>query len=109
MTINSFASESLAPPLILWSIRDDARSADAFIASNHFILSVLGALLQRNLTLHALTVSPSEQPVDIHVNAQLRNLFAAAVKHGGGSRDKQRAVQPSVHGGALGDPHTILV
>jgi flavin reductase (DIM6/NTAB) family NADH-FMN oxidoreductase RutF len=41
MTINSFASVSLAPPLILWSIRDDARSADAFIGGPHFILSVL--------------------------------------------------------------------
>src|SRR5260221_9468813 len=51
MTINSFASVSLAPPLILWSIRDDARSADAFIASDHFILSVLGAS-QHSLALH---------------------------------------------------------
>jgi flavin reductase (DIM6/NTAB) family NADH-FMN oxidoreductase RutF len=51
MTINSFASVSLAPPLILWSIRDDARSADAFIAGDHFILSVLGAS-QRSLALH---------------------------------------------------------
>ena len=42
MTINSFASVSLAPPLILWSIRDAARSADAFISNDHFILSVLG-------------------------------------------------------------------
>ena len=51
MTINSFASVSLAPPLILWSIRDDARSADAFITSDHFILSVLGAS-QHSLAQH---------------------------------------------------------
>ena len=51
MTINSFASVSLDPPLILWSIRDDARSADAFIAGRHFILSVLAAS-QRQLALH---------------------------------------------------------
>ncbi|WP_431273900.1 flavin reductase family protein [Variovorax ureilyticus] len=42
MTINSFASVSLDPPLILWSIRDDTRSADAFLASRSFNLSVLG-------------------------------------------------------------------
>lgn len=41
MTINSFASVSLAPPLVLWSIRDDARSADAFVMSRHFIISIL--------------------------------------------------------------------
>jgi flavin reductase (DIM6/NTAB) family NADH-FMN oxidoreductase RutF len=51
MTINSFASVSLAPPLILWSIRDDARSADAFIGGPHFVLSVL-ASSQRDLALH---------------------------------------------------------
>jgi flavin reductase (DIM6/NTAB) family NADH-FMN oxidoreductase RutF len=51
MTINSFASVSLDPPLILWSIRDDARSADSFIAGRHFILSVLAAS-QRLLAMH---------------------------------------------------------
>ena len=51
MTINSFASVSLDPPLILWSIRDDARSAEAFIAGRHFILSVLAAS-QRALAQH---------------------------------------------------------
>jgi flavin reductase (DIM6/NTAB) family NADH-FMN oxidoreductase RutF len=43
MTINSFAAVSLVPPLILWSIRDDTRSADVFISGRHFILSVLAA------------------------------------------------------------------
>jgi flavin reductase (DIM6/NTAB) family NADH-FMN oxidoreductase RutF len=51
MTINSFASVSLEPPLILWSIRDDARSAEAFLSSQSFNLSVLGAD-QRELALH---------------------------------------------------------
>ena len=51
MTINSFASVSLAPPLILWSIRDDARSASAFLTSRSFVLSVLAAD-QADLALH---------------------------------------------------------
>jgi flavin reductase (DIM6/NTAB) family NADH-FMN oxidoreductase RutF len=51
MTINSFASVSLAPPLILWSLRDDARSAGAFLASRSFVLSVLAAD-QAELALH---------------------------------------------------------
>ena len=42
---------SLDPPLILWSIRDDARSADAFIGGRHFNLSVLAAS-QRELAMH---------------------------------------------------------
>ncbi|MES2189641.1 MAG: flavin reductase family protein [Pseudomonadota bacterium] len=51
MTINSFASVSLAPPLILWSIRDDARSSDAFLTSRTFVLSVLAAG-QAELAMH---------------------------------------------------------
>jgi len=51
MTINSFASVSLAPPLILWSIRDDARSAGAFLTSRTFVLSVLAAD-QAELAMH---------------------------------------------------------
>jgi flavin reductase (DIM6/NTAB) family NADH-FMN oxidoreductase RutF len=51
MTINSFASVSLEPPLVLWSIRDDARSADAFLAARAFNLSILAAD-QRELALH---------------------------------------------------------
>lgn len=43
MTINSFSSVSLAPPLVLWSIRDDARSADVFLTARKFIISVLAA------------------------------------------------------------------
>src|SRR3984885_8441061 len=50
MTINSFASVSLDPPLILWSIRDDARSADAFLGAKYFCISVL-ATAQRDVAL----------------------------------------------------------
>src|ERR1700761_1034143 len=59
MTINSFASVSLAPPLILWSIRDDARSADAFVTGRHFVLSVLAAS-QQKLALHCAKPAPDK-------------------------------------------------
>ena len=59
MTINSFAAVSLVPPLILWSIRDDARSADAFIGGPHFILSVL-ASSQRAMALHFARPAPDK-------------------------------------------------
>jgi flavin reductase (DIM6/NTAB) family NADH-FMN oxidoreductase RutF len=51
MTINSFSSVSLTPPLILWSIRNDARSASTFIHEPHFNLSVL-ADSQHELAMH---------------------------------------------------------
>ncbi|MEO7241469.1 MAG: flavin reductase family protein [Variovorax sp.] len=51
VTINSFASVSLTPPLILWSIRDDARSAEVFVAARSFILSVM-SVEQKALASH---------------------------------------------------------
>lgn len=59
LTINSFASVSLAPPLILWSIRDDARSSDAFLQSRSFVLSVLAAD-QAELALHFAKPAPDK-------------------------------------------------
>lgn len=51
MTINSFASVSLDPPLVLWSIAQHARSAATFIAATHFNICVLGAC-HKELALH---------------------------------------------------------
>ncbi len=51
MTINSFASVSLSPPLVLWSVREAARSAEVFVAAPHFLLSVLAAD-QQDLAQH---------------------------------------------------------
>ena len=59
MTINSFSSVSLDPPLILWSIRDDTRSADAFLAARPFNLSVLNAE-QRDLAWHFAKPAPDK-------------------------------------------------
>ena len=59
MTINSFASVSLDPPLILWSIRDDARSADVFLSARDFNLSVL-TCDQQALALHFSKPAPDK-------------------------------------------------
>jgi flavin reductase (DIM6/NTAB) family NADH-FMN oxidoreductase RutF len=59
MTINSFASVSLTPPLILWSVRDVARSAEAFLNSRHFVLSVLAAD-QQGLAAHFARPAPDK-------------------------------------------------
>lgn len=41
MTANSFSAVSLDPPLVLWSIRKDSSSRDAFATSGHFVINVL--------------------------------------------------------------------
>lgn len=51
LTSNSFASVSLAPPLILWSIRRESTSFPAFAGCSHFAVNILAddqiALSQR--------------------------------------------------------------
>jgi flavin reductase (DIM6/NTAB) family NADH-FMN oxidoreductase RutF len=41
MTISSFSSVSLDPPLVLWSLRDNARSRAIFETAGSFAISVL--------------------------------------------------------------------
>jgi 3-hydroxy-9,10-secoandrosta-1,3,5(10)-triene-9,17-dione monooxygenase reductase component len=41
MTISSFNSVSLDPPLVLWSIAEDAYSYDAFMNAEYFAVNVL--------------------------------------------------------------------
>lgn len=42
ITVSSFNSVSLEPPLILWSVGLDSMSYDAFIAAEYFAVHVLG-------------------------------------------------------------------
>ncbi|MFM9879831.1 MAG: flavin reductase family protein [Burkholderiaceae bacterium] len=43
LTVNSFNSVSLAPPLVLWSLARSARSLGDFSAASHYAISVLAA------------------------------------------------------------------
>jgi len=42
MTANSFASVSLDPPLVLWSVDRSAPEAGDFMASSHYAIHILG-------------------------------------------------------------------
>ncbi|MFL6635524.1 MAG: flavin reductase family protein [Massilia sp.] len=42
LTVNSFSSVSLEPPLVLWSLANKARSMPAFMQASHYIINVLG-------------------------------------------------------------------
>ena len=41
MTVNSFASVSLEPPLVLWSLQNNSECYPAFAAARHFAVNVL--------------------------------------------------------------------
>ncbi len=43
LTCNSFAAVSLDPPLVLWSLRNDAASVQSFTDAEHFAVSVLAS------------------------------------------------------------------
>ena len=41
ITVNSFSSVSLDPPLVLWSVAKNALSFEAFVEAEHFAVNVL--------------------------------------------------------------------
>jgi flavin reductase (DIM6/NTAB) family NADH-FMN oxidoreductase RutF len=41
ITVNSFTSVSLDPPLVLWNIARESRSTDAFVKAGEFVVNVL--------------------------------------------------------------------
>jgi flavin reductase (DIM6/NTAB) family NADH-FMN oxidoreductase RutF len=41
LTVNSFNSVSLDPPLVLWSLANKARSMEAFCTASHYVINVL--------------------------------------------------------------------
>jgi flavin reductase (DIM6/NTAB) family NADH-FMN oxidoreductase RutF len=43
VTVNSFGSLSLDPPLVLWSLRESSSTIAAFTAASHFAVNVLAA------------------------------------------------------------------
>ena len=51
LTANSFAAVSLEPPLVLWSLSQDAPSLACFTDADHFAINVLG-VGQRPLSRH---------------------------------------------------------
>ncbi|MEM0898369.1 MAG: flavin reductase family protein [Pseudomonadota bacterium] len=62
MTCNSFNTVSLDPPMVLWSIRQESASRDAFRNGNGYTVSVLGA--DAEATAMKFAVDPLETRYD---------------------------------------------
>jgi len=69
VTVNSFASLSLHPPLLLWCLANGSSSAAAFFAGAPFAVHVLGHE-QRDLALHFARRTPEKFDVDRHWRTQ---------------------------------------
>jgi flavin reductase (DIM6/NTAB) family NADH-FMN oxidoreductase RutF len=68
ITVNSFSSVSLEPPLILWNIAKVSNSLNAYLHARHFAINVL-ADDQRDLSHHfAQSDNPVFDNVDIASN-----------------------------------------
>ena len=64
ITVNSFTSLSLDPPLILWCLARTSRSYSAFTVSEHFIVNIL-AVDQVTVSNRFAFRSEDEFPVDV--------------------------------------------
>jgi len=76
LTSNSFASVSLEPPLVLWSIRRESKSFAAFAACSHFAVNIL-AEDQIELSQRFARSGPDKfRDLDCHAGAGGAPLFA---------------------------------
>lgn len=101
MTINSFASVSLSPPLVLWSISNDARSAEVFLSAEKYNISVLG-VAHKDLAFHF--ARPAEDKFERYAGS-----FVAG--HNGLPRvlGALTAYECSVYSRHIEGDHTILI
>ncbi len=53
MTVNSFASVSLDPPLVLWSLQNNSDVYEAFATPKHFAINILSKEQQGHANLYA--------------------------------------------------------
>jgi 3-hydroxy-9,10-secoandrosta-1,3,5(10)-triene-9,17-dione monooxygenase reductase component len=66
MTISSFNSVSLDPPLVLWSIAENSYSYDAFVNAEYFAVNVL-TMDQRDLSTRFARKSVNKfEGLDVH-------------------------------------------
>jgi flavin reductase (DIM6/NTAB) family NADH-FMN oxidoreductase RutF len=54
ITVNSFASVSLEPPLILWSVQKDSDLYEVFAFAEHFAIGVLSEAQEAHSTAYSL-------------------------------------------------------
>jgi flavin reductase (DIM6/NTAB) family NADH-FMN oxidoreductase RutF len=68
MTINSFASVSLRPPLILWSVQNDSPSSRGFREADYFAVTVLGVEQQALASQFARTADDKFSDTPFEMN-----------------------------------------
>lgn len=67
MTVNSFSSLSLDPPLLLWSLQNDSDCWDAFAAATQYAVNVLADNQQELSGRYAVKGAHELQQADYHM------------------------------------------
>lgn len=81
MTVNSFSSVSLDPPLVLWCLAETSNYCDIFLNADYFAINILSADQQ---PLSQLFASPEENKfsqTDWHAGVQKMPLFPGCIAH----------------------------
>ena len=79
MTVNSFASVSLEPALVLWSIQNDSECYREFTTCEHFGISVLPATAMEESNRYASKGGHAVEPDDFSANEFGTPLFKSAL------------------------------
>lgn len=99
VTVNSFASVSLDPPLILFSLARSAHVLDSFQEADHFSVSVLGLEQESLSNLFARPSTASFAEATYVLGANGCPLFSGALAH----------LECAKHAELDGGDHVILV
>ncbi len=99
LTANSFSSVSLDPPLILWSLRNEAPSFSSFSRSNWFAVNVLAAHQHHLARRFATPAADKFHGIDFFQGASGCPLLPECVAH----------FECSVETMMAGGDHTIFV
>jgi len=79
MTVNSFASVSLDPPLVLWSLQNNSDMYDAFATPRHFAINILSKEQEGHSNLYAKKgdhlLDPSHYRIGKYGSPVIRNAL----------------------------------
>ena len=104
MTCNSFASVSLEPRLVLWSIRKAANSLEAFTQAEGFSVSVLSAA-QHNLARQFASGAMAQRFADVPVQRARSDRLRLSEAHAWFDCQRQQLVDAGDHIVLIGEVH----
>lgn len=88
ITVNSYTSLSLEPPLILFNLGKESQNIDAFFSSNHFAVNILADNQEHIANTCAQTKEDKLSDIPYHLNQHNIPLIHNALAHIECSKEK---------------------